>query len=47
LGTVEGLGEDQIEKLIAGLQRAIGREATFSPELLFARDFGEGRGVTH
>jgi len=40
LGTVEGLGEDQIEKLIAGLQRAIGREVTSSPELLFARDFG-------
>ncbi|WP_429886590.1 IS1634 family transposase [Geoalkalibacter halelectricus] len=39
LGTVEGLGEEQIEKLIAGLQRALGREAT-EPELLFARDFG-------
>jgi hypothetical protein len=25
LGTVEGLGEEQIEKLIAGLQRAIGK----------------------
>jgi hypothetical protein len=24
-GTVEGLGEEQIEKLIAGLQRAIGK----------------------
>jgi len=40
LGTVEGLGEEQIEKLITGLQRAIGREASSSPELLFARDFG-------
>jgi hypothetical protein len=26
LGTVEGPGEEQIEKLIVGLQRAIGRE---------------------
>lgn len=42
LGTVEGLGEEQIEKLIAGLQRAIGQEATstVAPELLLARDFG-------
>lgn len=40
LGTVEGLGEEQIEKLIVGLQRAIGRETASSPELLFARDFG-------
>lgn len=39
LGTVEGLGEEQIQKLIAGLQRAIGQE-TSPPELLLARDFG-------
>lgn len=41
LGTVEGLGEEQIEKLIAGLQRAIGATpASFFPELLSARDYG-------
>lgn len=42
LGTVEGLGEEQIQKLIAGLQRAIGQESTPTavPELLLARDFG-------
>lgn len=28
LGTLENLGEKQIEKLIAGLQRALGREVT-------------------
>lgn len=39
LGTVEGLGEEQIEKLISGLQRAIGRQAA-ELELLFARDYG-------
>lgn len=39
LGTVEGLGEEQIEKLIAGLQRAIGQESA-PPELLLAHDFG-------
>lgn len=39
LGTVEGLGEEQIEKLISGLQRAIGKQAA-EPELLFARDYG-------
>jgi transposase len=44
LGTVEGLGEDQIEKLIAGLQRAIGQQ-TAAPELLFARDFGHVHAV--
>lgn len=44
LGTVEGLGEEQIEKLIAGLQRAIGQEAS-PPELLFARDFGHVHAV--
>jgi hypothetical protein len=36
---MEGLGEEQIEKLIAGLQRAIGQEASV-PEFLFARNFG-------
>jgi transposase len=40
LGTVEGLGEEQIEKLIAGLQRAIGKSPESKPQLLFARDFG-------
>lgn len=44
LGTVEGLGEEQIEKLIAGLQRAIGQEAA-PPELLLARDFGHVHAV--
>lgn len=44
LGTVEGLGEEQIEKLIVGLQRAIGREEA-APELLFARDFGHVHAV--
>jgi len=39
LGTVEGLGEEQIEKLITGLQRAIGQQAA-EPELIFARDYG-------
>ena len=45
LGTIEGLGEEQIEKLIAGLQRAIGREMLSSPQLLFARDFGHVHAV--
>jgi hypothetical protein len=42
LGTLENLGEKQIEKLIAGLQRALGREASEERigELLSARDFG-------
>ena len=42
LGTLENLGEKQIEKLIAGLQRALGREATEEAigELLSAKDFG-------
>ena len=40
LGTVEGLGEEQIEKLIAGLQRAMGGERQLATELLFARDYG-------
>jgi len=45
LGTVEGLGEEQIEKLIAGLQRAIGRSSDSHPELLFARDYGHVHAV--
>jgi len=44
LGTVEGLGEEQIQKLIAGLQRAIGQQAA-EPELLFARDYGHVHAV--
>jgi transposase len=44
LGTLEGLGEAQIEKLIAGLQRAIGQEEA-TPELLLARDFGHVHAV--
>jgi transposase len=42
LGTLENLGEQQIEKLIAGLQRALGREPTEETigEILSARDFG-------
>jgi len=44
LGTVEGLGEEQIEKLIAGLQRAIGQEVA-APELLLARDYGHVHAV--
>lgn len=42
LGTLENLGERQIEKLIAGLYRALGREASEEQigELLSARDFG-------
>lgn len=35
LGTIEGLGEEQIEKLIAGLQRAIGKEPSAPAKLLF------------
>ena len=46
LGTVEGLGEEQIEKLIAGLQRAIGKEPAAPTELLFARDFGDVHAVS-
>lgn len=47
LGTVEGLGDEQIEKLITGLQRAIGREAApiAASELLLARDFGHVHAV--
>lgn len=44
LGTVEGLGEEQIQKLIAGLQRAIGQQPA-EPELLFARDCGHVHAV--
>jgi transposase len=42
LGTLENLGEKQVEKLITGLQRALGREASEERigELLSARDFG-------
>jgi transposase len=42
LGTLENLGEKQIEKLIAGLQRALGREISEEKigELLSAKDFG-------
>jgi transposase len=42
LGTVEGLGEEQIEKLIAGLKRAIGQDAGKEPlqEPFVGRDFG-------
>ena len=42
LGSLEKLGEKQIEKLISGLQRALGRDASEEKigELLSARDFG-------
>jgi len=42
LGTLESLGEKQIEKLIAGLQRVIGKEVSEEAigELLVAKDFG-------
>jgi len=40
LGTVEGLGEEQIEKLIAGLKRAIGKDPDLPPKLRFAHDYG-------
>lgn len=45
LGTVEGLGQEQIEKLIAGLQRAIGKEPSAATDLLSARDFGDVHAV--
>src|SRR5271157_2216648 len=45
LGTIDGLGEEQIEKLISGLQRAIGKEPSAPTELLFARDFGDVHAV--
>jgi transposase len=44
LGTIEGLGTEQIEKLIAGLQKAIGRLPA-SPELAYARDYGHVHAV--
>lgn len=42
LGTLESLGEKQIEKLIAGLQRVIGKDLSEDAisELLSAKDFG-------
>lgn len=41
LGTVEGLGEEQIGKLIAGLRKAIGSTPeSSSPQFLSARDYG-------
>ena len=43
LGTVEGLGTDQIERLIAGLQNAIGKPAAVKEavcEVVLASDFG-------
>ena len=42
LGTVEGLGEEQIEKLIAGLKRSIGQDTGKDPlcEMFIGRDFG-------
>jgi transposase len=42
LGTLENLGEKQIEKLISGLQRALGREVTEEKigELISAKEFG-------
>ncbi len=42
LGTLESLGEKQIEKLIAGLQRVIGKDISEEAisELLSAKDFG-------
>jgi transposase len=49
LGTVEGLGKDQIERLIAGLQTAIGTSPDKSAtcELAFAHDFGHVYAVSH
>jgi len=44
LGTVEGLGEEQIEKLVSGLLRAMGRDVA-PPELLLARDYGHVHAV--
>jgi len=40
LGTVEGLGEEQIQKLIAGLQKAVGAAPDIPPQFLSARDYG-------
>jgi transposase len=49
LGTVEGLGEEQIGKLIAGLQKAIGKTTVKSVagELMFAHDFGHVMAISH
>ena len=49
LGTIEGLGEDQVERLIAGFQKALGRDPaqTGPPLLSFARDFGHVHAVQH
>ena len=49
LGTIEGLGEDQVERLIAGFQKALGRDPTQTgpPLLSFARDFGHVHAVQH
>jgi transposase len=49
LGTIESLGEDQVERLIAGLQKALGRDPaqTGPPLLTFARDFGHVHAVHH
>lgn len=46
LGTVEGLGADQIERLIDGLRKAIGKSAGIG-ELAFAHDFGHVYAVSH
>jgi hypothetical protein len=49
LGTVEGLGKDQIERLIVGLQNSIGK-ASFKNapcEVAFAQDFGHVHAVSH
>lgn len=49
LGTIESLGEDQVERLIAGFQKALGRDPaqTGPPLLTFARDFGHVHAVRH
>lgn len=49
LGTIESLGEDQVERLIAGFQKALGRDPaqTGPPLLTFARDFGHVHAVQH
>ena len=49
LGTVEGLGKDQIERLIVGLQNSIGK-ASFKNapcEVAFAQDFGHVHALSH
>lgn len=49
LGTVEGLGQDQIERLIDGLQKAIGKPSAKGAacEPAFASDFGHVFAVSH